>query len=244
MVSAFPRGLGGASFEHVLRQHALVVVFALDDWSAWTSDALDLLDAREHERVRRQRRERDRHRMALAYALHRLSLAQALRMAPAHVPLGRDAQGRPVLAGLEAVTSLSHADGHVAVAVTLHGPIGVDIEPVHRVGTMADIAERICHGDERTSVAGRRDAGRGAALLDLWVRKEAFLKAAGVGLAREMDTFALPEGKPMPLHPGQSVQVRTDLLDLGRDVVCAVSRRPDIACAAGRVGPVGAGDLR
>jgi hypothetical protein len=43
------------------------------------------------------------------------------------------------------------------------------------------------------------------------------------------------------LHPGQPVRVRTDLLDLGPDVVCAVSCRPDIACVAGRLWPMGQG---
>ncbi|WP_241045764.1 4'-phosphopantetheinyl transferase superfamily protein [Pseudoxanthomonas sp. LH2527] len=244
LASAFPHGFGSGCFSQLLRQNALVAVFALDDWRAWTADALHILDVHEHERVRRQRRERDRHRLALAYALHRLFLAQALSLAPARVPLVRDAHGRPLLEGLQAGTSLSHADDHVAVAVSLHGPIGVDIEPIHRVEAMADIAERICHGDERTRIAGRRDAGRGAALLDLWVRKEAFLKAAGVGLGREMDTFALPEGEPTVLHPGQSARVCTDLLDLGPDVVCAVSRGPDIACVAGRLWPMAEGTQR
>lgn len=241
LASAFPHGFGSGCFSELLRQNALVAVFALNDWRAWTVDSLGILDVHEHERVRRQRRERDRDRLALAYALHRLLLAQALGLVPARVPLARDAHGRPLLEGLQVDTSLSHSDGHVAVAVSLHGPIGVDIEPVQRVDAMADIAERICHGDERMRIAGRRDAGRGAALLDLWVRKEAFLKAAGVGLGREMDTFALPEGEPTALHPGQPARVRTDLLDLGPDVVCAVSCRPDIACVAGRLWPMDEG---
>jgi 4'-phosphopantetheinyl transferase len=243
LASVFPQGFGSGRFDHSVADHVLVAVFALDDWRAWTTEAFALIDARELMRVRRQRRDAHQDSLALAYALHRLFLSHALRVPLARVPLARDSRGRPVLEGMAADTSLSHADGHVAVAVSLHGPVGVDIEPAHRAGVMPEIAGRICHGDELARFAGLRDAQRAAGLLDLWVRKEAYLKAAGVGLEREMDTFALPEGEAQALHPGDAVRVGTDLLSLGPDIVCAVAKAPEVACRAGRLRPVLAGGV-
>lgn len=240
MDSVFPHGFDDRRFDRLLAGHVVVAVFALSDWRPWATDALDLIDARERERVQRQRRADHRQDLAMAYALHRLVLARALDMPGARVPLARDAQGRPVLEGLAVDTSLSHADGRVAVAMSLYGPVGVDIEPADRAEVMREIAGRICHGDEHAHIAARRDAEQGAALLELWVRKEAFLKAAGVGLAREMDTFALPEGATATsLHPGQAAEVSVERLDLGPGVACALARRPDIPCVAGWVRPRG-----
>lgn len=238
LASVFPRGFGDVRFDHVVTDHVLVAVFVLDDWRAWTADALALLDARERMRVKRQRRDAHRDSLALAYALHRLFLSHALELPLEDVPLARDARGRPVLDGMAADTSLAHADAHVAMAVSLHGAVGVDIEPADRAVVMPEIAERICHGDELARLSGLHDAQRAAGLLDLWVRKEAYLKAAGVGLEREMDTFALPEGEAQALHPGDAMRVGTGLLSLGPDIVCAVAKAPDVACVAGRLRPM------
>ena len=238
LTSVFPRGFASQRFDHAAVEHVLVAVFALDDWLPWTADAFAIIDAREQERALRQHQERHRNGLALAYALHRLFLARALQMPVEQVPLARDARGRPVLKGMAADTSLSHAEGHVAVAVSLHGPVGVDIEPAHRADVMPEIAERVCHRDELVHLARLQGAERAAGLLGLWVRKEAYLKAAGVGLAREMDTFVLPEGEASILHPGAAAQVSTDLLRLGPDIVCAVARSPHVPCTAGRLEPV------
>ncbi len=75
-------------------------------------------------------------------------------------------------------------------------------------------------------------------MLDLWVRKEAFLKAAGVGLEREMDTFSLPLDGAVALHPGQAARVEVERLDLGPDVACAVARSPGVGCIAGWLRPM------
>ena len=238
MASAFPDRLAGIAFEHVLEQRVMVVVFALHEWRAWAAEALGIIDMRERQRVERQRQPRHRVDLALAYALHRLVLAQAMRIPPAHVPLARDARGRPMLDAMEVQTSLSHADGYVAVALSQSGAIGVDIEPTSRAQVMPEVAARICHGEEFARIASCRVADQGAALLDLWVRKEAFLKAAGVGLEREMDTFSLPVDGAVALHPGEAARVEVERLDLGPDVACAVARSPGVSCIAGWLRPM------
>lgn len=237
MASAFPDRMGGAELRQVAKHHVMVVVFALHEWRGWSVEALEIIDTRERQRVERQRQPRHRVDLALAYALHRMVLARALDIPPARVPLARDPRGRPTLDAMEAQTSLSHADGYVAVALSQSGAIGVDVEPTSRAQVMPEVADRICHGDEFARIAACRGADRGAALLDLWVRKEAFLKAAGVGLAREMDTFSLPVDRAVALHPGQAGRVEIERLDLGPDVACAVARPPGVGCIAGWLRP-------
>lgn len=199
--------------------HVHVGVFDLRDWDAWTADAYDLLDAAERGRVGKRRSPAQRDELALAYALHRLLLGSELRCDPARVPIGRDAAGCPRVFGSTVATSLSHAGGAVAVAVSTAGPVGVDIEASARAKVMPEIAERILHRAETAGTAGE--------LLALWVRKEALLKAAGTGLMREMRSFAAPEWVSLALPDGR--RCRVSMLELGAQWTAAIASTPGVS---------------
>src|SRR3546814_17976844 len=82
-------------------------------------------------------------------------------------------------------------------------------------------------------MAALSGAERERELLSLWVRKEALLKAAGIGLAVEMDRFEAPADRVLAL-PGD---VRTGsavirLFDGAEGCLAAVAA--EIARAAGR----------
>ena len=168
----------------------------------------------------------DRDQLALGYALHRLLLGHVLGLEPANVPIGRDEAGCPRLAGALLSTSLSHADRALALAITATGPVGVDIEPLSRASVMPEIAGRVCHPAEAAEIAKLSEPALCEALLALWVRKEAFLKAAGIGLQREMPTFAAPDSAVLALPGGEMTQVR--MLDAGAHWVAAVAGAPDV----------------
>lgn len=202
------------AFSHHLRDDAadlasqadagvVVALFDLDHWQPFLAQAATLADAAESARAARQRLPANRDALVLAYALHRLLLSRILCCAPAEVMLRRDAKGCPRLPGDRLYTSLSHAGRRVAIAAAASGPVGVDIEPGHRAPEMPELAGRIAHPDEMRHLDALPAAALGQALLALWVRKEAFLKAAGIGLEREMDTFPAPEGVALPL-PGET----------------------------------------
>ena len=92
---------------------------------------------------------------------------------------GSDRHGRPWLcpSGRRAGVSIAHADGLTLVGVLdVDGALGVDLE---RSDAVAPAGVR--HPDDPP---GRSD-------LELWVAKEAFLKATGEGLRREPGSFAL-----------------------------------------------------
>lgn len=207
------------------------VFFDLDAWRAHLAQAWTLLDAAEQARVARRHHAVDRDELTLTYALHRLLLARWLHCPPTDVPLQRDALGRPCVAGDALHTSLGHVAGHAAMAVGMRGPLGIDFEPRAQGGRMLDIAERVLHPDEGQLLAGMSDAVRGDALLQLWVRKEALLKAAGIGLAREMSTVAAPIGIALsiPLADGGNGdgQVTLRMLEVGPQWHAALASMPD-----------------
>lgn len=93
---------------------------------------------------------------------------------------GRPGHGRPYLPDRPGVgVSLSHADGLVAAAVG-PGAVGVDVEPsTRRPGPLSVLRRVLPEADVRAAAA---EPDPGAALLRLWVRAEAVLKAGGDGL--------------------------------------------------------------
>lgn len=225
--TAFDRALPAGDWPRLAHAGVLVGLVETPAWRPWLADAQALIDAEERARAERQRRAQDREALTLAYAMHRLLLARALRVPPAAVALGRDDLGCPRLADGAVHTSLSHARGWVAVAIAADGPVGIDLEPATRASELPEIAARICHPSEAAALAGLDTPRRAAALLALWVRKEAFLKAEGIGLAREMADFRAADGDRLASTsvPGGYVDVR--MVEAGTDCVVAVAGPPD-----------------
>ena len=204
-----------------VRKGAAAVLVEQLDWLPWLDDARALLDARELACVERRRRPGDRVSLILAYALHRLLLSDLLDIAPADVPIGRDAKGCPRLAGHRLWTSLSHAEGHLAFAFSGVGPVGIDVEPSTRAAELPEIADRVCAPGEADTMRQLAGSARAAWLLELWVRKEALLKAAGIGLERAMETFEAPAAVPLRLEGLGAI--RAGMLASGPDCVAAIA---------------------
>lgn len=237
--AAFNDAMPTLQWPEAAHDGALVALVACADWMPWRQEAASLLDAAELARIDRKRRAIDRDLTTFAYACHRLLLAAVLDQPPQSVSLQRDAQGCPRLAGDAAWTSLSHSDGLIALAVSLRGPIGVDIEPLARAAEMVEIACSVAHPREMAALSMLSESQRAAGLLALWVRKEALLKAAGIGLAQPMASFEGPPGTPLPLPggvDGQARRMRIDMLE-GHGLWAA-------AVAVGETDPVASAWLR
>ena len=94
---------------------------------------------------------------------------------------GSDRHGRPTVLvqdGRPAVVSIAHAGAMNLVALTVAGRVGVDLEPLDALAPPG---------------VRRHDDPRDVDDLELWVLKEAFLKASGDGLRRAPSTFGLHE---------------------------------------------------
>jgi 4'-phosphopantetheinyl transferase len=165
----------------------------MGDGEPWDAHA-GLLDAGELASARRALRiEVRRQRVFARSALRRILSAQVGRP-PAELALVRSGTGKPELAGGDGVRfSLSHSGRLVLVAVTSSVDVGVDLEERRGSLDCDQLAHAVCAPDElarwRAQPPG---AARRAALLALWTRKEAILKAAGVGLAVDPARIRVP----------------------------------------------------
>ncbi len=132
-----------------------------------------------------------------AHALLRIMLAEYTGSAPLDLRFGTGRHGKPILdppvSGLD--FSLSHADGRVGCALSMAGPIGLDLESTG-VAMDAGVEAMILAPDEITWLASQADRRR--ALLCFWVLKEAMLKAAGTGFMIDARTVVVRPGMSRP----------------------------------------------
>lgn len=115
-------------------------------------------------------------------ALLRSLAAEATGVPPDRIELRRGVHGRPecvVPSGHPPSISLAHDGGAIVGAVSRHGLVGIDVEPLFHRQMALDLVEEFLHPEEKDLVANSPD--RGLTALRLWTQKEAYLKAIGTG---------------------------------------------------------------
>lgn len=156
--------------------------------------ALGLLSAEERIRAERRVRDSSRRQFILAHGLKRLMLSAATGADPLSLRFAaRDAYGKPMLLGEPDLDfSLTHTTGAVACAVVTGGgpetAVGIDLEAADRRITL-ELADRFFAVDETAWI--RAQSQPEAAFLGIWTLKEAFVKAAGRGLALGLTQFSV-----------------------------------------------------
>jgi len=119
---------------------------------------------------------------AAAHVALRRILSCALGCAAHDLHLATGPRGKPALHALHCsplAFSLSHASSYVAIGMVPAGTVGIDIEPFN-AHAAADISARVCCPDEYDP------ANLAPSFARAWTRKEAVLKALGVGLIDDL----------------------------------------------------------
>jgi 4'-phosphopantetheinyl transferase len=145
-----------------------------------------LLDAAEQERANKFRFERDRARFVVAHGLLRRLLSHALECPTAAFRYGEN--GKPALAHDDNLQfNQSHSADWAVFALAWKRQVGIDLESaeslVRNPDDLPGMAERIFSGRELWAWRGlSANEAKMPAFLRAWTRKEACLKAAGLGL--------------------------------------------------------------
>jgi 4'-phosphopantetheinyl transferase len=167
---------------------------------SWGTELGDLLQPVERVRASRLRRPEDRDRFVTGCVLLRLLLGNVLATDPAGVPIVRYClacgrpHGKPRLAGRGWEFSVSHSGDRVGVALARQMPVGLDVEHVSPAAA-GDLVDHLLTAQEARHLAGVPTGPREAAILRVWVRKEAVVKAIGTGLGTDLTSFGL--GSPL-----------------------------------------------
>lgn len=149
-----------------------------------------VLDAAEEERARRLLRPHDRLRFAAARTFLRLVLGLYLDEPPHRIRFTTNPFGKPRLAAPASTLSfnMSHAGDIVLLALARGRELGVDVEEERPIEAL-DIARVLFSPAEHAALVALPEEERRGAFFHCWTRKEAFVKALGLGLSFPLDSF-------------------------------------------------------
>lgn len=135
--------------------------------------------------------------------------------------------------------NLAHTQGLVAMAVTLHHDVGIDVEPRTDRVSVLDVARRFFSPQEVAALEGLPIGQRAEAFLDYWTLKEAYVKATGLGLRAPLRRFWFTRTSPPVIRfdagvDDDAMTWQFARLDLGPNHLAALAVRrsqpPRITC--------------
>lgn len=149
---------------------------------------VDTLDRDELARAGRFRFERDRNRFVAARGLLREVVGRHLGVPAASLRFGYSGRGKPYLLGQSPLEfNVSHSGKHLVVALARHLRLGVDVEASPSPETVQSVAGLVFSEAELLSLRGLDGAARQEQFASFWVRKEAYIKADGRGMALRLE---------------------------------------------------------
>ena len=163
------------------------------------------LSVDEVERADRFYFERDRTHFTIARGVLRAILGRVLRLEPARLRFRLNRYGKPELDIIRDAISLrfnvSHSGGLALYAVALDREVGVDVEELRAGVAFAQIAANTFSPMEYAAFRTLPPHLMMDAFFNCWTRKEAYIKARGMGLSLSLDRFdvSLVPGSPAAL---------------------------------------------
>lgn len=190
---------------------------SLDLPAATVKLLVSALSADEHERAARFRFPGGKQRYIIAHGCLRNILARYLDREPGQLRFSRNEYGKPALQSHELEFNLSHSGDFALVAVTRGHNVGVDVERIRPELEHDKIAGRFFSPTEVSELMAFSPIEREHVFFDCWARKEAYIKAHGLGLSLPLDSFDVSLNEPACLRatrPDPDEAARWTLLSL------------------------------
>ena len=168
-----------------------IVVARLDAGPEETRSLESCLSEAERGRAARFRFERDRRRFIVARARLRKELAARLGTSAERIEFAYGDNGKPRLADQAWQFSVSHCDDVALFAFSKTAQVGVDIEAIRPVREADAIAVQFFSPLEHAGYAALAPRDRLLGFFRVWTRKEAYVKALGVGFSMALERFDL-----------------------------------------------------
>lgn len=202
-------------------------MWLIDTRGLRTSALAPLLSDEEGARAARFRAEALRDRYIAAHGSLKVLLHHCYGIAPNDQFQELNAFGKPRLKGIPQVHySMSYSANHVLIGLNEGAEIGVDVEALRSISDAADLADMHYTATERAEVFDKGLSGLDLSreFLNVWVRKEACVKAFGQGLGVPLNDVECAGGtrtKTVRLGGGR---YETGLIQTGGDPIMAWAR--------------------
>jgi len=194
---------------------------------------LQLLSSDEIARAARYHFAIDYKRFVAARAGLRIILGGYLTLHPRRIIFSYGPQGKPSLASSPNVTAtlnfnLAHSGGLALFAVAYGMQIGIDLEEIRAEFTEDNLAERFFSTSEVAQLASLPAEMQPQGFFSCWTRKEAFLKAKGVGLSQALDQFSVTVAHQ---EPARLLETKWDQNEASRWSLESIDLGPHLAAA-------------
>lgn len=187
-----------------------------------------LLNEDEAQRAARFHFPADQRRFTVGRGLLRLLLGRYLDAQPTQLCFAYNAYGKPQLAvvGEEPALhfNLSHSGEIALYAFARHYHLGIDVEQMRANLEWDALAQHVFSPYEQATLARLPASEQLPAFFRGWTRKEAFIKARGMGLSLPLDQFDVTL---TPDEPAQLLATRDDPQEVTRWTLS------DLPCPAG-----------
>jgi 4'-phosphopantetheinyl transferase len=202
-------------------------------------ERLTLLSREEIARMEAYHFERHQARFAMRRGALRWILAQYLGADPGRLSFSVSEHGRPQLERSgerepELRFNLSHSDDLALIGIVRARDLGVDVEHVRPLPDMDDLARMVFSPAERSEYEALAPDEKPRGFFNGWTRKEAWLKARGVGLAGRLAGFdvTLAPARPPRLlrvagEPDEHRRWRLDACEPMEGYVAAIAVRDE-----------------
>ncbi|MFZ6745832.1 4'-phosphopantetheinyl transferase family protein [Undibacterium sp. JH2W] len=192
-----------------LNAQAEIWIARLTDLREYRQELLALLSDTEHTRCARYLQQDDRDRYLGGRAIAKLAAAKMTGLPLTDISIILASSGKPAIALAKQdfkapAISISHAGELVVVALGHDADIGVDVELLHHDVNLDDLMGVVCDCREIAAINRRDQKSRTQKFYELWVLKEAYLKATGDGLSADARrlVFSVDYGSAVSLLQG------------------------------------------
>lgn len=170
----------------------LCVGLELEDITAWPYHCASFTTQQEQQEAARYAQAEDAARHLAGRALARRLLHAALgRQFTAE--FARTPYGKPFCPETSTDFSISHSGSIVWVALCNCAAVGIDVEKIRPLPDAAELTSQL-HPQEREALLCLPPAALETAFYRCWTRKEAVLKAVGMGLSMPLQSFNVRTG--------------------------------------------------
>jgi 4'-phosphopantetheinyl transferase len=171
---------------------------SLDQPADTAAKLAPLLSQYECQRAERFHRRTDRRRFIAARGILRKIISAYLALTPDEVRFVYNKYGKPFISDDQnrgALNfNLSHSNGMALYAVARGRRVGVDIEYMREDFATLEVAEGFFSKDEVEALKAAPVDRRTEAFFNCWSRKEAYIKAIGMGVSYPLDSFTVSLG--------------------------------------------------
>ena len=190
------------------------------------------LSADEIQRADRFHFQGHKDRFIAAHGCLRDILARYHHWEPGQLTFSANDHGKPALSADPSEHkmdfNLSHSGDLALVAVTWERKVGVDLERIRQGISAQVIAQQYFSKSEVAELLGLPSEQREIGFFNCWTRKEAYIKAQGLGLSLPLESFDVSLA---PNEPAILRATRPDPQEAARWALLALEVSPDYAAA-------------